>query len=148
MFRLKFSSLTSSPTPFLLSQHKLSQAHVAFGLITLHGLNTNLTKNLWGHAPSASERRVQLLVAAVENWHLISTALQNCHKFMASCTHSSPPTTSFFVNSRTLLGCADPRMWGSDVGDVGAPHQCPLGSVVSYLFLFVLTLTCALSDDS
>ena len=34
----------------------------------------------------------------------------------------SRPTTSFFVNSRTLIRRR-----------VGAPHQCPLGSVASNL---------------
>ena len=37
-------------------------------------------------------------------------------------------STSFFVNSRTLMGCTDPLRRG-----VGAPHQCPLESVASYL---------------
>ena len=39
-------------------------------------------------------------------------------------------STSFFVNSRTLMGCTDPLKRG-----VGAPHQCPLESVASYLQL-------------
>ena len=48
--------------------------------------------------------------------------------FVAS--DDSPPTTSLFVNSRTLMGCTDLLLRG-----VGAPHQCPLGSVASYLIL-------------
>lgn len=39
-----------------------------------------------------------------------------------------PPPTSFFVNSRTLMGCTDRLRMG-----VGAAHQCPLGSVANYL---------------
>ena len=40
-----------------------------------------------------------------------------------------PPSTSFFVYSRTSKG-------------VGAPHQCPLDSVASYLCHFMLTCGC------
>ena len=43
---------------------------------------------------------------------------------------TTPPntTTSFFVSSRTLIGCTDPLRRG-----VGAPHQSPLGLIASYL---------------
>ena len=37
-------------------------------------------------------------------------------------------STSFLVNSRTLMGCTDPLRRG-----VSAPHLCPLGSVAIYL---------------
>ena len=38
-------------------------------------------------------------------------------------------STSFLVNSRTLMECADPpRRRG-----VSVPHHCPLGSIASYL---------------
>jgi len=39
-----------------------------------------------------------------------------------------PPTTLVFVNPRKLMGCSNPLRRG-----VGAPHQCPLGSLASYL---------------
>ena len=45
-----------------------------------------------------------------------------------AASDDSPPTTSIFVYSRTLMGCADNLLRG-----VGAPHQCPLGSVARYL---------------
>ena len=45
-----------------------------------------------------------------------------------------PPSTSFFANSRTLMGCTDPLRRG-----VGAPHQCPLESVACH---FMLTCGC------
>ena len=41
---------------------------------------------------------------------------------------TTPPTTSLFFNSRTLMGCTDPLRRG-----VGALHQCPLGSLGNYL---------------
>ena len=44
-----------------------------------------------------------------------------------------PPSTSFFVKSRTLMGCTDPLRRG-----VGAPHQCPLESAAGYLCHFIL----------
>ena len=47
---------------------------------------------------------------------------------------NSPPSTSFFANSRTLMGCTDPLRRG-----VGAPHQCPLESVACH---FMLTCGC------
>lgn len=34
------------------------------------------------------------------------------------CVATSPPSTLFFVNSRTLIGCTDPLR-----REVGAPHQ-------------------------
>ena len=46
----------------------------------------------------------------------------------------SPPSTSFFVSPRTLMGCTDPLRRG-----VGAPHQCPLESVACH---FMLTCGC------
>ena len=44
-------------------------------------------------------------------------------------TSPLPPSTSFFVNSRTLMGSS-------------TPHQCPLESVASYLCHFMLTFGC------
>ena len=49
-------------------------------------------------------------------------------RFAGRSVNIDDSSTSFFVNSRTLMGCTDPLKRG-----VGAPHQCPLESVASYL---------------
>ena len=45
-------------------------------------------------------------------------------------------STSFFVNSRTLMGCTDPLRRG-----VGAPHQCPLGVALVNTLQYTTTST-------
>ena len=48
-----------------------------------------------------------------------------------------PPSTSFFCELENTDGVHQPPSKG-----VGAPHQCPLGSVASYLCHFMLTCGC------
>ena len=58
---------------------------------------------------------------------------------LLSCL-SHPLRVLLFTNSKTLTGCtSQPAMMG-----VGAPHQCPLGSIASYLCPCMLTVTCAI----
>ena len=47
----------------------------------------------------------------------------------------SSPNTYFFVTSRTLTACTDPRR-----GKVGTPNQCPLGSIAScFIYAYMRT---------
>ena len=58
----------------------------------------------------------------------------------SSMTHDVnkiPPSTSFLANSRTLTTLSPHFRRG-----VGAPHQCPLESVASYLCHCMLTRSC------
>ena len=64
--------------------------------------------------------------------------LTSGHYLYVWCT-KLPPSTSFFANSRRLMGCTDPLRRG-----VGAPHQCPLDSVASYLCHFMLMCGCTI----
>lgn len=50
-----------------------------------------------------------------------------------SVTSSHSSSTSFLINSRTLIGALTPPLERVERGEVGAPHQCPLGAVASYL---------------
>lgn len=100
------------------------EGKVSLGEGVAHGLAVGVGVHL--ALPFFSVVAPEVITQGLANYEAVDWVTTFPLELYEYVTSLLPPITSFLVNSRALMGCADLPSKG-----VGTPHQCPLGLVAS-----------------